>query len=154
MTAPCSWRRASSPNRPPAPNSDRPEQGAWWSDTEKLFDGPVTFLESNDVDVQMEPSNDAGFVQVIQYRALDRDRLKALNTEAIPTMSEARPDIVGAVSVWDGVDVCDVAYFTTEEAAREGEQKELPDAQRKMFNEWQSLIEGATFLDIKEPWLY
>jgi hypothetical protein len=32
-------------------NSDRPEQGAWWSETEKHFDGPVSFVDSSDVDV-------------------------------------------------------------------------------------------------------
>ena len=31
-------------------NSDRPEQGAWWAETEKLLDGPVEFSESSDVD--------------------------------------------------------------------------------------------------------
>jgi hypothetical protein len=69
-------------------------------------------------------------------------------------MTESRPEIVGAVSVWSGDDVCDIAYFTTEQAARAGEQQELPEKHRKMFDEWQSLIEGATYLDIKDPWIY
>ena len=32
-------------------NSDRPEQGAWWAETEKCFDGPVTFHDTEDVDL-------------------------------------------------------------------------------------------------------
>jgi hypothetical protein len=135
-------------------NSDRPEQGAWWSETERLFDGPVSFVDSPDVDVQVEPSNEAGFVQVIQSRALDRQRIEAINAEVGPAITESRPEIVGVVSVWSGDQVCDIAYFTTEQAAREGEKKELLEAHRKLFEEWQSLIEGATFLDIKDPWLY
>ena len=47
-------------------NSDRPEQGAWWAEMEKLFDGEPTFQDSNDV--QLDTSGDpdaAGFVQVM-----------------------------------------------------------------------------------------
>jgi hypothetical protein len=135
-------------------NSDRPEQGAWWSETERYFNGPVVFVDSSDVQVQVEPSNDAGFVQVIQSTARDRKRIEAINDEVTPAMTESRPEIVGAVSVWSGDDVCDIAYFTTEEAAREGEKSELLEAHRKLFEEWQSLIEGATYLDLKDPWLY
>jgi hypothetical protein len=135
-------------------NSDRPEQGAWWAETERLFDGPVTFVESGDVDVQVEPSNEAGFVQVIESTALDAQRVKQINAEVGPAMTESRPEIIGAVSVWSGDQVCDIAYFTSEEAARAGERQELPQAHRKMFEEWQSLITDARFLDIKEPWLY
>ena len=126
----------------------------WWSETEQYFDGPVSFLDSTDVDVQVEPSNDAGFVQVIQSTALDRKRIEEINAEVGPSMTESRPEIVGAVSVWSGDQVCDIAYFTTEEAARAGEKKELLEAHRKLFDEWQSLIDGPTFLDIKDPWLY
>lgn len=135
-------------------NSDRPEQGAWWSDTEKLFDGPVSFVDSTDVDVVIEPSGQAGFVQVIHSRAVDRKRIEQINAEVMPALTGARPEIVGAVSIWSGDQLCDIAYFTTEEAARAGEQKELPEEHRPLLEEWQSLIEGATYLDLKDPWLY
>src|SRR5262245_52126402 len=68
-------------------NSGRPEQGTWWSVTERLFDGPVSFVDSADVDVQVEPTNDAGFVQVIQSKALDPARIKAINAEVGPAMT-------------------------------------------------------------------
>jgi len=46
-----------------ARNSTRPEQGAWWAETEKCFDGEVTF---HDCDEAMEfldgGADDAGFV--------------------------------------------------------------------------------------------
>jgi hypothetical protein len=135
-------------------NSDRPEQGAWWTETERYFDGPVSFVDSVDVDVQVEPSNDAGFVQVIQSKTRNRQRVEEINAQVGPAMTESRPEIIGVVSVWSGDQVCDIAYFTTEEAARAGEKKELLEAHRKLFEEWQSLIEDPTFLDIKDPWLY
>ena len=47
-------------------NSSRPEQGDWWSQTEKCFDGPVTFTESTEVDLFLDGGSDgAGFVQVM-----------------------------------------------------------------------------------------
>ncbi|MGH9013433.1 MAG: hypothetical protein ACRDZ1_05800 [Acidimicrobiia bacterium] len=49
---------------------------------EKYLDGPVSFVDSTDVDVQVEPSNEAGFVQVIQSKALDPTRIEATNAEA------------------------------------------------------------------------
>src|SRR6478735_10243916 len=33
-------------------NSDRPEQGEWWAEMEKLFDGEATFQDSNNVKVE------------------------------------------------------------------------------------------------------
>ena len=135
-------------------NSDRPEQGEWWAETEKLFDGPVTFVDSSDIDVMMEPSNDAGFVQVMHSKVLDRGRIEAINAEVGPSMTEQRPDIAGMVSVWSGDQVWDIAYFTSEEAAREGEKKEMPEEQRKMFEDWQSVIQDTAFLDITDPWIY
>ena len=102
----------------------------------------------------MEPSNDAGFVQVIHSTARDRKRIEEINATVGPAMTESRPEIIGVLSVWSGDRVCDIAYFTTEEAARAGERKELPEAHRKLFEEWQSLIDEPTFLDLKDPWLY
>ena len=32
-------------------NSMRPEQGAWWAETEKCFSGPVSFFDCPQVDV-------------------------------------------------------------------------------------------------------
>ena len=149
----CSSPPASNPTRRRA-NSDRPEQGAWWSETERLFDGPVSFVDSPDVDVQVEPSNEAGFVQVIQSKALDRKRIEAINAEIGPAMTESRLRSSVPFRSGPAIRVCDIAYFTNEQAAREGEKKELLEAHRQLFEEWQSLTEGATFLDIGDPWLY
>ena len=47
-----------------------------------------------------------------------------------------------------------VIYFTTEDEARKGEQKEMPPEAQKMMEEMVSLSVGAPrYLDIKEPWL-
>ena len=50
-----------------AGNSERPEQGQWWSETEKCYEGPVSFTDSEDVEEFLSGgSNDAGFVQVMK----------------------------------------------------------------------------------------
>src|SRR3954453_21167436 len=36
-----------------ARNSDRPEQTRWWEDTQRLFDGEVTFHDSEDVNADV-----------------------------------------------------------------------------------------------------
>ena len=135
-------------------NSGRPEQGQWWSETEKFFDGPVSFVESSDVEVHQEPSGDAGFVQVMHSQITDRKRLEKLNAEAMPAMTEHRPDVIGAVTVWSGDNESyDIAYFTSEAAAREGEKKEMPADQQKLFEEWDSLVQDTKYLDLKDTWI-
>src|SRR6476620_6015827 len=48
-------------------NSDKPEQGEWWAEREKLFDGEPSFQDSNDVQVDTSGDPDvAGFVQVMR----------------------------------------------------------------------------------------
>ncbi|MCA1694581.1 MAG: hypothetical protein LC749_07530, partial [Actinobacteria bacterium] len=60
-------------------NSERPEQRAWWDDTERCFDGPVAFRESDDFDLLGEGgSNEAGFVQVIEGQTNNRARFMEL----------------------------------------------------------------------------
>jgi hypothetical protein len=135
-------------------NSDRHEQGQWWAETEKLFAGTVSFTDSSDVQVVIEPSNDAGFVQVIQSRVTNRKRVEELNDTVATELTKSRPEIVGSVVVWSGDRSIDIAYFSSEAEAREGEKKELPEAHQALFQEWQSLIEDVTYLDLKDPWLY
>src|SRR5664279_6444667 len=63
-------------------NSERPEQGAWWAEMEKLFDGEPRFQDSNDVQVDTSGDPDAaGFVQVMTGQVTDPDRAKQLMAE-------------------------------------------------------------------------
>ena len=137
-------------------NSDRPEQGAWWAEMEKLFDGQPTFQDSNDVQVDTSGDPDAaGFVQVMTGQVTDPDRAKQLMAEQ-PDMRTLRPDILGSVSVSheDGKWTM-VIYFTSEADAREGEAKQMPPEALKAMEEMQALSVGQPeFLDLKTLWLY
>ena len=46
-------------------------------------------------------------------------------------------------------------YFTSEEAAREGERKEPPPELKAQMDEMNALSIGVPeFFDLKQPWLY
>jgi hypothetical protein len=132
-------------------NSDRPEQGAWWNEAVKAFDGEVTFHECRDVDSALGGgSNDAGFVQVVQGRAKDQEAMRRRLPELEQQLHERRPDILGIVLGWhvDG-GFTQAVYFTSAESARQGEASTENDELRQEF---MSLLDGQpTFFDIATP---
>lgn len=136
-------------------NSQRREQDAWWRETATCFDGGVSFRNSSDVEVLGGGGSDAaGFVQVLQGRATDPQRLKGLAQQIMPELKENRPDILGSVRMWhDNGEFTQFAYFTSEAEARVGEAKELPTLLRQRREEAFGLLEDLRFLDLREPWL-
>lgn len=137
-------------------NSERPEQGRWWAETEKCFGGEVTFTDSDDVETFLAGgSNDAGFVQVMKGSGTDRDRLHAMDKSLEEHAASFRPDLIGGLRVWTGPDAyVEFAYFTSEAEAREGEKKEPPAELADQMGEFQELMANVEFLDLKDPWLY
>jgi hypothetical protein len=138
-------------------NSDRPEQGQWWTETSKLFTDEATFRDSLGVvvDVNGDPE-DAGFVQIIQGRGSDPDRARELMGQDSAEWAAFRPDIIGSVAAdHEGGAYTMVLYFTSEEAAREGETKEPPAELKAQMEEMDALSIGVPdFFDLKQPWFY
>ena len=138
-------------------NSDRPEQGQWWMETSKLFTGEVMFRDSSDVtaDVAGDPDT-AGFVQVMQGRSSDPDRARELMAQNPDEWAAFRPDVIGSVAVGhEGGAYTMAMYFTSEQAAREGESKEPPPQLKALMEEMNQLSLGEPqFLDLRQPWLY
>jgi hypothetical protein len=138
-------------------NAQRPEQGRWWEETSRLFDGEVSFRDSEDVTVELQGDPDrAGFVQVMQGRVTDADRAKEIMAQ-IPAdvMAAYRPDVLGSVMIGhpDGA-WTQVLYFTSEAEAREGERKEPPrELQVAMEDMGKLSIGETTFLDLRQPQL-
>lgn len=137
-------------------NSERPEQGRWWAETERCFDGPVTFTDSDDVDTFLTGgSDDAGFVQVMKFGDADREQLHAMDEAFVEHASSFRPDLIGGLRVWTGPDTCvEVAYFTSEADARDGEQREPPAELADLMGDFQEQTANVDFLDLRDPWLY
>jgi hypothetical protein len=138
-------------------NSDRPQQGAWWEQTAALFAEEPAFQDSTSVDMDTvgDPSQ-AGFVQVMQGRSSDLERVRELMANDPSDWQEYRPDILGTVNVGHDNGAWTMAiYFTSEEAAREGERKEPPPEMQQAMTEMQALSIGEqVFFDLKDPWLY
>ena len=136
-------------------NGQRPEQGQWWEETSRLFDGEVSFRDSEDITVDLQGDPDqAGFVQVMQGRVTDAERAKEVMAQ-IPgdVMAAHRPDVLGSVVIGfpDGA-WTQVIYFTSEAEAREGERKELPKEFQNAMEEMGKLSVGeTTFLDLRRP---
>ena len=138
-------------------NSDRVEQGEWWSETEKCFSGPVSFTDSEDVEEFLSGgSNDAGFVQVMKNaNGPGRAVVKGLDAGFEKHASTFRPDLIGGVRVWTGENsTVEVNYFTSEAAARENEGKEPPPELAELFAQYADVMANTEFLDLREPWLY
>jgi len=138
-------------------NSDRPEQGQWWAETSKLFTGEVTFRDSSDVTVDVHGDPDqAGFVQVMLGRASDPGRARELMAQNPDDWTAFRPDVIGSVTVGHQGGAYTLAfYFTSEQAAREGERKQPPARLKAQLEELDQLNTGEPeFLDLTQPWLY
>ena len=138
-------------------NSARPEQDQWWMQTSKLFTGEVTFRDSSDVtvDVHGDPG-EAGFVQVMQGRGSDPERARELMAQNPDDWAAFRPDVIGSVAVGhEGGAYTMVMYFTSEQAAREGERKEPPPQLKAQMEQMNQLSTGEPeFFDLRQPWLY
>jgi hypothetical protein len=138
-------------------NSGRPEQGQWWTETSKLFTGEVTFRDSSDVTVDVHGDPDqSGFVQVMQGRASDLDRARELMAQNPDEMAAFRPDVIGSVTVGHEGGAYTLAfYFTSEQAARDGESKQPSPRLKAQMEEMNQLNIGEPeFLDLTQAWLY
>lgn len=139
-------------------NSGRAEQGEWWSGVSKLFEGEVTFHDCTEVAaVRRGMVPEAGFVQVMQGRARDLDRLREADRMFEERYPDLRPELLGyLVALHDGGDGAFTlaAYFTSEEEARAGEQGEPPPEAAELLREQMALMEDLTYVDLREPWSF
>ena len=132
-------------------SSDRPEQGAWWNETEKAFDGTPTFTESSDIDELFGGgSDDAGFVQVMRGRVKDVAAFRAWSKAHEDELRRIRPDLIGGIDIYqpDGSFIT-FAYFTSLAEASKNEQGM---ASEPSMAEFQGHMEGEMqFLDLTAP---
>lgn len=134
-----------------ARNAGRPQQNEWWNEFEATLGGPATFFESSDVDPSMGGgSDDAGFVQIMIGTG-EREEVRAAIGEAEDVLRSERPDILGGFTAWSGDRFFDVAYFTSEAEARAGENKELSEEGRAVFERFGEVLNVEEYLDIPSP---
>jgi hypothetical protein len=138
-------------------NSQRPEQTGWWEETQGLFDGEVTFRDSDDVTDEGSGDPDrAGFVQVMEGQVSDPARAKEIMANfPQDVMAEFRPDVLRSlmISQADGR-WTQVIYFSSEAEARANEGKEPPKEFQAFMAELAALNKGEpTFFDLRHPQL-
>jgi len=136
-------------------NSQRPEQGAWFAETAKYYDGDPTFTESSDVEEFLGGGTDkAGFVQVMKTKNVDRATMRKLD-EQFEKFQSLRPDLLGSFRVWTGPKSCiEAAYFTSEAEARAGEQKEMPAEVQAVMAEFETVMANTEYFDLTDPQLH
>lgn len=136
-------------------NSERPEQDRWWRETEQLFDGPVRFHDTEHVEMMTHGDlNQARFVQVMEGHVSSLDRAVELTHESDPILTDLRPELLGAVTAFfDDDEFTEVAYFTTEADARDGEARDMPEGAAESFAEWEQVMKVERYLDLADPWL-
>jgi hypothetical protein len=137
-----------------AKNSDRPEQGEWFNEMEKVVED-VTFHDCSRIETLFGGGKDsAGFVQVMQGHVKDAARADAMfakSAEAERVLGAVRPDVIGEVIAIhdDGGGYTDIVYFTSESDARAGEQGEMPADAQAMMQEFEAALEVDEYFDLK-----
>jgi hypothetical protein len=141
-----------------AKNSERPEQGQWFAEVEKVVED-VTFHDCSRVETLFGGGKDhAGFVQVMRGEIKDAARADAMfarSGEAEKVLGAARPDVIGEVIAVhdDGTGYTDFVYFRSEAAARAAEQREMPADAQEMMREFESALEVNEYFDLSHPTL-
>jgi hypothetical protein len=136
-------------------NNDRPEQGQWWAETEKVVDG-AEFRDSTDIVTMLGGGkNDAGFVQVMRGKVTDAAKLAKLRGEMgkfEAVMHEARPDVIGEVIAMHGDGTyTDTIYFSSEAEARANESKPMPPEAEAMMADMMTAITVDEYYDLTAP---
>jgi len=141
-----------------ATNNDRPEQQAWF-ETFAPTVKDVSYANCSEVVTMGEGgSDDAGFVQVMVGTIKDRAKFDALN-EQLDEMTAAfegwRDDVIGDVMALHDDDdgFHDIIYFTSEAAARAGEQKEPTPEAMVFMSQMEDATDIVDYIDLSEPML-
>jgi len=137
-------------------NSERPEQQQWWAEASKYFAGDVTFHDCKEAITFLDGGSDrAGFVQIIQGRTANVERMREMMEQSGDALRQQRPDVLGGtVALHGDGGFTQVVYFTSEADARAGEGKESPAELQEMDAEMASMFSDAVFYDLPRPWLH
>jgi hypothetical protein len=133
----------------------RRDHREWWARTARLFLGPVITSEFTDIAVMADAETDeAGFVQIVQGRATDVARQRALVKELLRHLPDGRPDMLGGLAATgpDGRFVWAFA-FSSEELARAGEHGEQLPEIVEILDDLRAVSGEPTYHDLRHPWL-
>ena len=135
-------------------NAARPEQHQWFMETSKLFAGDVVFHDCTEVMTYGEaPARGAGFVQVMEGRITNLQRLREMSEKVDSVMRRERPDVLGWIAAVheDGAGCTQAVYFRDEASAREAEGREPSPEAMQVMTETQSLFQVSEYTDLHTP---
>lgn len=134
----------------------QPAKQDWYEAFQQSFDGAIDFAETDDVHTFLAGGSDtAGFVQGMKVAGVDRALVDAADREFEPIAADVRPDLIGGVRVWLTADgYVELNYFTSEEAARHGEQQALPADIAEGLADFLAMMASAEFFDLAEPFIH
>lgn len=134
-------------------NCAREDAGAWWAAAEETFDSGCEIHQSEDVSLMLDGGrDDAGFVQIMRGRVGDADMLRKMSTDTEMTnmLHQARPEIIGGtLIIEDDGSFTETISFTSEDAARRGEQQEMP---AEIGAEMERAMSVEEYIDLHRPW--
>ncbi|HEV7827151.1 MAG TPA: hypothetical protein VGP02_19850 [Mycobacteriales bacterium] len=130
----------------------RGARDSWHAEMSHLSAHPIRCQDCGQVITQLRgDSPEARFVQLVQGRMADLDRLEHALEVAGPWEADARSDIIGGLLGLHGDGgFTQIVYFTSEDDAREGEHLEAPEE----TGEVSALVSDLTFFDLHAPWSY
>jgi len=98
-------------------------------------------------------ADDAGFVQVMQGRLTDPERFRRFMELPMDMLQEARPELIGGViAIEPDGQFTETVAFRSEDAAREGERKEMPAEMRQLWEDEMAQMQDVRYLDLHHPW--
>lgn len=135
-------------------NSARPEQDAWWQETAGCYDGDPEFHDYDDAFTMLDGgSDDAGFVQVMQGRVDNAEGFRTFMQGSMDGLRDMRPEIIGGtVAVADDGQFTQTIYFTSQDAAREGEKQEMPEDVQRDMAAGMGEMRDLKYYDLPDPW--
>jgi len=136
--------------RHPADATPAPPNGAFAA----CFVDPPVVLDSPDVQLLLagSPAPGAGFVQIMRARVRDRAGWSRADEVAVPLFAAARPDFLGTLRVWQGDMLTVVDSFSSEAAARAGEQRGATTAEQAAYDAWFGYLRDVEWHDLTAPW--
>jgi hypothetical protein len=132
--------------------NEGPAGDAWRTEMAALSPAPLSVQDCSEVLTQLRgDTTDAGFVQVLQGRIADLERLERALEVASPWEAGARPDIIGGLLALHGDGgFTQTVYFTSEAEARDGERAQAPSETAEIGD----LVGDLAFFDLPQPWAY
>jgi hypothetical protein len=130
----------------------RGARDAWHAEMSHLSAHPLACQDCGQVIMQLHgDSPDAGFVQLVQGRLADLDRLEHALEVAGPWEADARSDIIGGLLGLHGDGgFTQIVYFTSLDDARAGEGRAAP----REAEEVGALVSDLAYFDLRWPWAY